>query len=367
MAKDTEYKKILDYLYSLESPEIKLGLERVQSLLDKLGNPEKGLLCIHVAGTNGKGSVCAMLQSVLMEAGYKVGMYTSPHLKRFNERIRMNNNLITDREIAGCFLKIKPNATNQSFFEITTAMAFLYFREKNVDFAILETGLGGRLDATNVVNPLVSVITSIGLEHTELLGNTIEKIAFEKAGIVKEGMPVVTGAKGEALNVIKKIAKERNAPLFLTRKFKDVKFRYLNGEFQQQNKDIALTAIDALREFHKIKINENKIIDGIKKTRWPARMEMISRNVLIDAAHNPDGFKILKNELISIKKQKNIENFIFVIGIQTDKKIHTMLKTISPLVSAVVFTRSKNPKAAEPAELLRIFNTLETLNPKKTK
>src|SRR3989338_8972413 len=366
MAKDTEYKKILDYLYSLESPEIKLGLERVQSLLDKLGNPEKGLLCIHVAGTNGKGSVCAMLQSVLMEAGYKVGMYTSPHLKRFNERIRMNNNLITDREIAGCFLKIKPNATNQSFFEITTAMAFLYFREKNVDFAILETGLGGRLDATNVVNPLVSVITSIGLEHTELLGNTIEKIAFEKAGIVKEGMPVVTGAKGEALNIIKKIAKERNAPLFLTRKFKDVKFRYLNGEFQQQNKDIALTAIDALREFHKIKINENKIIDGIKKTRWPARMEMISRNVLIDAAHNPDGFKILKNELISIKKQKNIENFIFVIGIQTDKKIHTMLKTISPLFSAVVFTRSKNPKAAEPAELLRNFNTLETLNPKKT-
>ena len=211
-------RKILDYLYSLESSKIKLGLENIQNLLNKIGNPERNLKCIHVAGTNGKGSVCAMLFCILREAGCKIGLYTSPHLKKFNERIRVNEHFIMDREIVDYFLKIKPHITTQSFFEITTAMAFLYFKEKNVDFAVLETGLGGRLDATNVVIPLVSVITNIEIEHTDLLGNTIEKIAFEKAGIIKNKVPVVAGAIGKALGVIKKVAKERNAPLFSVKK-----------------------------------------------------------------------------------------------------------------------------------------------------
>ena len=168
------HKKILKYLYSLESPEIKLGLDAIQSLLDKIGNPEKKLKCIHVAGTNAKGSVCAMLFYSIKEAGYKVGLYISPHLKIFNERIRINDSLITDKEIVKYFLKVKNYITNQSFFEITTAMALLYFAEKNVDFTILEVGLGGRLDATNVITPMASVITNVGLEHTEILGKTIE-------------------------------------------------------------------------------------------------------------------------------------------------------------------------------------------------
>jgi len=352
------YKKVLEYLYSLESPKIKLGLERVQQLLDKIGNPEKKLRFIHVAGTNGKGSVCSMIFYALKKAGYKTGLYTSPHLKKFNERIRINNKEITDKEIVEYFLKVKPCMTSQSFFEITTTMALLYFKEHNVDFVVLEVGLGGRLDATNAVTPLVSVITNIELEHTEFLGKTIGKIALEKAGIIKNGIPVITGAKSIALKAIKKIAKERNAPLFLVKKYPDVKFDYLNGAFQQQNKDIALTAIGVLQKSNSIKINKNQIINGIKKTRWKGRMEFISRNVLADCAHNPAGFEALKKELLILKKQKNIENFIFVVGIQNDKEIATMLKVISPLISTIIFTKSRHEKATKPENLLKIFNKI---------
>src|SRR3989344_3935982 len=229
-----DYRKTLEYLYSLESSKIKLGLENIQNLLSKIGNLEKQLKFIHVAGTNGKGSVCSMLFYILKEAGYKVGLYTSPHLKRFNERIRINGHFITDKEIVDYFLRVKPHITTQSFFEITTAMAFLYFKDKNVDFAVLEVGLGGRLDATNVVTPLISVITNIELEHTDLLGDTIEKIAFEKAGIIKDNVPVVTIAKGKALETIKKIAKGKNAPLYSAKKYGSIQFDYLNGSFQQE-------------------------------------------------------------------------------------------------------------------------------------
>jgi len=352
------YKKILKYLYSLESPKIKLGLDRIQGLLGKIGNPEKELKCIHVAGTNGKGSVCAMIFCILKEAGYKVGLYTSPHLKRFNERIRINNKEITDKEIVEYFLKVKPYITKQSFFEITTAMAFLYFNDRKVDFAVLEVGLGGRLDATNVAVPLVSVITNIGIEHTDLLGSTIEKITFEKAGIIKNNVPVVAGAKGKALEVIREAAKQRNAPLFLVKKFGNVKFNYLNGDFQQQNKDIALTTINILKKSYQIKINEKQITSGIKKTKWQGRLEFISKNVLVDCAHNPSGFEVLANELKIIKNKRKIKNFIFVVGIQKDKDIPIMLKTINPLISAIIFTKSKNEKAAKPKELLKIFNQM---------
>ena len=352
------HKKILKYLYSLESPKIKLGLGRIRNLLGKIGNPEKQLRCIHVAGTNGKGSACAMLFYILKEAGYKIGLYTSPHLKNFNERIRVNDKLITDKEIVDYFLKIKPQITNQTFFEITTAMAFLYFKEKNVDFAVLEVGLGGRLDATNVVSPLVSVITNIGLEHTEILGNTLEKIAIEKAGIIKKNVPAVTGAKGKALKVIENIAKKRNAPLYSIKKYPKIKFRYLNGDFQQQNKDIALTTINLLKKYHKIKISQQQIINGLKKTQWYGRLQFISKNLLIDCAHNPSGFKVLKKELMLIKKQRNIRNFIFVIGIQQDKDMQIMLKTINPLISTIIFTKSKNEKAKNPKQLLDIYNSV---------
>ncbi len=347
------YSRILKYLYSLESSKIKLGLENIQNLLDKIGNPERQLKCIHVAGTNGKGSVCSMIFYILKEAGYKVGLYSSPHLKKFNERIRINNHFITDKEIVDYFLKIKQYIRNQSFFEITTAMAFLYFKEKNVDFAVLEVGLGGRLDATNVITPLISVITNVDLEHTDILGGTIDEIAFEKTGVIKNNIPIITGAKGRALFVIKRIAKEKNAPLFLNKKYKKVNFKYLNGNFQQENANIALTAIDVLKRFYSIKIAKKQIYYGIRKTKWKARFEFISKNVLVDCAHNPTGFKILKNELIKYKNK--FKEFIFIIGIQNTKDISSMLKTINPLISIVIFTKSQHEKSSEPEYLKKIF------------
>ena len=352
------HRKILQYLYSLESPVIKLGVDRIQNLLDKIGNPERNLKCIHVAGTNGKGSVCSMIFHALKEAGCKVGLYTSPHLKRFNERIRVNESLITDKELVEYFLKIKPHITSQSFFEITTAMAFLHFKEKNVDFAVMEVGLGGRLDATNVIVPLVSVITNVGFEHTDILGNTIERIAFEKAGIIKISVPVVTGAEGKALAVLKKIARERNAPLFLQGKHRRIKFKYLKGEFQQNNKDTALTTLEILKKYHKIEINDKTIIKGIEKTEWHGRFQFLSKHVLIDCAHNPDGMKLLVNELKKLK----FKEFIFVAGFSQDKDVKGILKIIQPLTSSIIFTKSKNEKASNPAQLLRAFNSLNKKN-----
>jgi len=349
---------MLAYLYSLETHEVKLGLERIQSLLDRIGNPEKRLKCIHVAGTNGKGSVCAMIQSILMEAGYKVGMYTSPHLRNFNERIRINNHFITDVEVVDYFLKIKPYMADQSFFEVTTAMAFLYFKERKVDYAVMEVGLGGRLDATNVLNPLISIITNISLEHVEFLGNSIEKIAYEKAGIIKQNIPVVTGAKGKALKVIRKIANERNAPLTLPEKFNDVNFKNLNGSFQQQNKDIAMTAIYILKYSGSIKLNENQIKNGIMNAKWPGRLDFIAKNVLIDSAHNPGGFRVLKKELMIFKIQRKIQNVIFVVGFQNDKDIDEIFKIIGPLASSIIFTKSGNTKAAKTKDLLRTFDKI---------
>lgn len=361
------YKKILKHLYSLESPQIKLGLDRIQNLLNKISNPEKPLKCIHVAGTNGKGSVCSMIHYAFIEAGYKVGLYTSPHLKKFNERIRVNGMQITDKEVVEYFLKLKPHVTDQSFFEITTAMAFLYFREKNVDFAVLEVGLGGRLDATNVVNPLVSVITNIGLEHTGLLGKTIEKIACEKAGIIKQNVPVVTGSEGKALEVIEEIAKKRDAPLFLPKQCKRINFKYLHGEYQQQNKDLALTTIYILKKFYFSKIKFFQIRKGIRRTVWPGRMQFIGQNVLVDCAHNPSGFKALRNELINIKKRKKIKNLVFVIGLQQDKDIKEIFKIIRPLASATIFTKSKNKKSANPEDLLETLKKIDNNQNIKTK
>ena len=352
-----EHKKILKYLYSLDSSKVKLGLKNIKALLKKLGNPEKRLKIIHVAGTNGKGSVCMMISSILQEAGYKVGVYTSPHLKKFNERIRINDRLITDKEILGYYLKIKPKITSQSFFEITTAMAFLYFYEKNVDFAVLEVGLGGRLDATNVANPLASVITNIGLEHTDILGNTIEKIAYEKACIIKRNVPIVTGAEGKALDTIKKTAKKRNAPLILNKKYKknrnntfninnykNLKLNNLKGDFQLENASTALTAIEALNKFHNLKINKNIIKNGLRNAKWEGRFEFLGRNILIDCAHNPSGFEVLIKEI----KKLDYKKLILVTGLMKDKDIEKIIELLNPVADYFIITKAKNERAAEP-------------------
>jgi len=298
-----------------------------------------------------------MISSILQEAGYKVGVYTSPHLKKFNERIRINDRLITDKEILGYYLKIKPKITSQSFFEITTAMAFLYFYEKNVDFAVLEVGLGGRLDATNVANPLASVITNIGLEHTDILGNTIEKIAYEKACIIKRNVPIVTGAEGKALDTIKKTAKKRNAPLILNKKYKknrnntfninnykNLKLNNLKGDFQLENASTALTAIEALNKFHNLKINKNIIKNGLRNAKWEGRFEFLGRNILIDCAHNPSGFEVLIKEI----KKLDYKKLILVTGLMKDKDIEKIIEMLNPVADYFIITKAKNERAAEP-------------------
>lgn len=376
------HNQILKELYSLDSPKFIQSLVNMKALLKELGNPEKKLKYIHVAGTNGKGSVCAMISSILADAGYKAGLYTSPHLKRFNERIRINNQLITDQEIAGYYLKLKPHITNQTFFEITTSMAFLYFKDKKVDFVVLETGLGGRLDSTNVINPLISVITNIGIEHTEYLGKTIQKIAYEKAGIIKKNIPVVTAAEGLALATIKKISNKQNSKLIAVNKKNTIKkynkqnnqwyfdfsnyghltLNNLRGEFQILNASIAIKTIEALNNNNKIKINQKNIQNGLKNAEWPGRFQFIGKNALVDCAHNPDGFKLIVKELKNLKYNK----LIIVIGFSKDKDIGKISKIISPLADKIILTKSNNERAAEPIMIKKYFkNSIIIKNPKK--
>ncbi|MFH0868584.1 MAG: folylpolyglutamate synthase/dihydrofolate synthase family protein [Candidatus Woesearchaeota archaeon] len=346
--------QILKELYKLENVKFIQSLANMEILLKKLHNPEKNLKYIHVAGTNGKGSVCAMLSSILTNAKYKVGMYTSPHLKKFNERIRINNKPITGKDIAKYYSKVKSYITNQTFFEITTSMAFLYFKEKKVDFVVLETGLGGKLDSTNVIKPLISIITNVGIEHTEYLGNTIKQIAYEKAGIIKEKIPVVTAAKGIALAAIKKISNKKNSPLFIikTNKIKKIKLNNLKGKFQLTNAAIAEKTINILNNNKKIKINEKNIINGLKNTKWPGRFQFIKKNILIDCAHNPHAFRILVKELKNVKYNK----LILVAGFSKDKDIKTISKIIKPLANKVILTKSSNERAAEPEAIKKYFN-----------
>lgn len=358
-----QYKKVIKFLYSLERFKgIKLGLESINSLLEKLGSPYKELKVIHVAGTNGKGSVCAMLSSILQEAGYKVGMYTSPHLVDFRERFLINNKKITKNEVIKYFDIVKKQYTNETYFEFITAMAFLYFKDKKVDFLVLEVGMGGRLDATNVVKPLTAVVTNVSLEHTNYLGETIKAIAYEKAGIIKENTPTVTGAKNEALEVIKKVCREKNSKLFLTKhykkingyfdvnKYKNLKLN-LNGDFQLENAAVAVRVIDILNKCYGLKINKDSIKDGLKKTKWPGRLEFISKNILVDCAHNPAAFLELRKEIKKLKLK--FKRLILVIGILKDKDIKSIIKIIEPLTNIVIITKPKIDRASEPEDIAK--------------
>lgn len=329
----------LEWLYSLEHFGTKLGLERIKELLNKLNNPQSNLKCIHVAGTNGKGSVCAFLSSILKANGYKVGMYTSPHLKRFTERIQINGKEIEEAKLNQLIEKIKPLYTNQTFFEVTTAAAFQYFNEENVDIAVLEVGLGGRLDATNVITPLISIITHISLDHTHVLGKTINQIAKEKSGIIKENIPVITLAKNDALKTIKKIAKQHNSKVFIPKK-QSLELG-LKGNFQKENAALAIKAAELLN------INKTAIRNGLKNAIWPRRFEFIEKNILVDCAHNLDGIKSLSKE---IKKQK-YEKIITVTGILKDKDKSNMVKEIAGFSDYIIFTRPKTDRAEDPKEL----------------
>lgn len=371
--------KTLDYLLSLHGHGIKLSLGRIKELLRLLGDPQNNFPSIHIAGTNGKGSTAAYLSCISGKAGFKTGLYTSPHLIRFNERIQVSGRPISDKEMQRIAAKVRRAAKRMSghdrtltFFEFTTAMAFLYFKERSVDIGIIETGMGGRFDATNVITPLASVITNIGLDHTDYLGTKVEDIAFEKAGIIKRGVPVITAEeKAGALRVIEKASRQKGARLFnighdFTPKkrpkggldYSGIELEIkgltpgLRGAHQLKNAACALAAVEVLQE-RGFKIPVKSIRQGLKETVWPARIEVVSKRplVILDAAHNPGGALTLANAL----KGFRYKNLTLVLGIMADKDIRGMLSCLAPLADRIIACAPETDRAASPDVIIRML------------
>lgn len=289
------YKEAIEFLTSKDNFYIDLGLERISKVLDKLGNPQDSLKCIHVAGTNGKGSVCAMLDSILRTAGYKTGLYTSPHIWEYTERIKVDGKDIPKERLAQYIEQISKIKIHLTEFEILTVAMFLYFQEQNVEIAIIETGLGGRFDATNVIKQnLCAIITHIDLDHTERLGKTKDEIAFEKAGIIKPNCPVITSMGYEA---IRDKADETDSLFILTSPFVVPEFieaLSLKGTHQIENLALVINTINYLFK----EIDDKTIIAGLNKVKHPCRFEFFAdKNLIIDASHNPNGIEALRNNL----------------------------------------------------------------------
>lgn len=407
---ETAYQQALDYLYSFVdysltrnlrySPE-KFDLERMRALMERLGNPHQKYPVIHVAGTKGKGSVSALSASALRATGYKVGFYSSPHLVDFTERIQVNGEAISHSELVRLVEALKPHVAlidRLTTFELTTALGFLYFSEQKVDIAVIEVGLGGRLDATNVVTPLVSVITSLSYDHMAVLGNTLSQIAGEKAGIIKEGRPVVLAPqKEEARLVVEQVARERNAPL--TQVGRDFLFAALTHTTQQQTMLVwpaqdqplmdefsesggrtvwqpvrltipllgyhqvenAATAYATLQVARAsgVRITEEAIFKGFSSVYWPGRFEFLQRTppVVIDSAHNGDSALKLRLALDDYLPGLPI---VLVFGASEDKDIHSMLSELLPRVRFMIATQSEHPRAIEADKLVEIARQFGT-------
>ncbi len=350
------YDDAIGYIHSLYKFGSMPGLERVSQLLDAVGNPQDDLQFIHVAGTNGKGSVCTMTAKILECAGYKVGLYTSPYVLSFRERIQINGKFILKRTLASLTKKLIDTGIVVTEFEFITAMAFLYFKSKKCDVVVLETGLGGRLDATNVIKPpLVSVITSISLDHTAVLGDTIEQITAEKCGIIKEGCKVVASEQCEqALAVIKQKAPNVIVPCGYTAlesDFDGQKFIYddceyitaLLGEHQVEN---AVTAIETVKASG-IEVSEKNIMDGLKTVFHPARMEVVRRQplIILDGAHNPSG-------ALALEKLIKGKNFCAIMGVMADKDYSQVLECTAPHFEKIItVTVKENPRSISAKEL----------------
>ena len=374
-----DYQGTLQYLFNLERFGMKLDLSNITSILNGLGNPHLKFPSIHVAGTNGKGSVAAVLHSILCESGYKAGLYTSPHLVDFRERIRVGRELVEKNFIYDFVERLRKEIDEKhyTFFEVTTAIAFEYLAQKKVDLAIVETGLGGRLDATNMIKPVISIITNIGREHTKQLGNAIAQIAKEKAGIVKHSVPTITAAdQPEALEAIRSVCAEKNSELIhvqdgsgysvLNSSINGSKFSFssdsleyqdlelnLAGEHQVLNAVTALTAIEKLNQLG-WKVEEPAIRSGLKQVNWRARLEVFRKEplVLLDVAHNPAGIKAMIKALHQFFPEKQV---IFVFGVMQDKDHHSMLKEICKKAKFVVLTKPDYKRAAEPEALEEVL------------
>jgi dihydrofolate synthase / folylpolyglutamate synthase len=401
-----DYQEALDYLYSFVdfslnrsvrySPEL-FNLQRMMTFMDALGNQERDYPVIHIAGSKGKGSVASLCASALMAAGYRTGLYTSPHLIDFTERIKIDGKNIPYPDLVGQVEKIKPvvaTIPDLTTFEITTALAFLYFSDQKVDAAVIEVGLGGRLDATNVCHPLVTVITSLSYDHTSLLGETLTEISTEKAGIIKSGVPcVLAPQKDEARLVIERICEERGAPLIKVGK--DIFFAPLSRSLENQtllvwspSEQVDVTAfiesggLDEweptrltipLLGFHQVEnaataytallvanergllVNDTNIRDGFRLVVWPGRFEILQRYppVIVDSAHNRDSALKLR---LAIDDYFPGHPVILVFGVSEDKDIHGMFSELLPRVRQVIITQSYHPRAMQPDNLVEIVH-----------
>ncbi len=372
-----DYQEAMAYLKTLQKFGMHLGLQRIRALLECMGNPHWNLPCIHVGGTNGKGSVCAMLSAILSAADYSVGTYISPALHHFSERISVSGEPIPEDDLAAIITSLKPHVTalgkdgdHPTEFEVVTAAAFVYFAHMGVDVVVLEVGLGGRLDSTNIIEqPLVSVITNVGFDHMQILGNTLAEIAWEKAGIIKPGRPVVTGAvHPEALQVIQKRSGELHTPLYILGhdftaeglamswsgqsirgqsidSVYDEQQLALLGEHQVQNCALVLAVIDLLRK-EQYTIPEQSVHQALGAAKWPARFEVIQHNptVVIDGAHNSDGMHALAATLSTLAQSRGI---ILVLGILADKDWRRMSETAVGFAERIICVTPGSPRALE--------------------
>ncbi len=372
-----DLQSTLNKLYSLHQFGIKLGLDNITNFLIRLGNPQNKYQSFHVAGSNGKGSTISFIASILMEKGYKTGLYTSPHFVKFNERVRIDKTQITDEYICdfvnGNYKYIEEKSL--TFFEVTTAMAFKYFEDCKIEYAAIETGLGGRLDATNVITPIASMITSISEEHTEILGNTIEEIAFEKAGIIKPGSQVFVGIMPrEAEEVISKSAETNKSKIhfikdFLEEKEDSLKLKLLtknyniyatplHGRHQLLNASLAVKTYSTVMKDEENSAILNGISNVVKNTGIQGRYEVFKEKprIIFDSAHNPEGVRVFVNEFKKIFRKHSRRILIFTA--LRDKAAFEMLTILSPYFTDFYVTAVKNERALTIEELLKLCKTL---------
>jgi dihydrofolate synthase/folylpolyglutamate synthase len=390
------FEEAHDYLDSLQFHKIKLGLDSMQSFLAKVERPEKGLKFVHIAGTNGKGSVSVSLVTILGRAGYKVGLFTSPHLSSVRERFRINDEYITEKKFADLATRVRQVLGEEkiTYFEFTTALALLWFAEAGVDLVVLETGLGGRLDATNVIVPMVSVITNVSMDHEAYLGNDLQSVAFEKAGIIKKGVPLVSGAANDVtLEVVETRCREEQAPLYLYGRDFDSAVETgpvwswsainndlglenysrlccaMKGNYQRANSSLAIAVLQLLKK-HGFSCTEEDIRKGISEVRWPGRLEYIvlGRNdrkeevpgesadqirYLIDGAHNPAGVDSL---VTTLAEEYSFNRLVVVWGAMEDKDLALTVPAIGDMASTIILTQPEGERAAHPSQLLGVLS-----------
>ena len=350
------YREALAWLYGLQRFGIKLGLENIERLLATLRLDLRGSAVIHVAGTNGKGSVCAMIDSILRAQGYRTGLFTSPHLVTFRERICVNGEMISENAVAKGLTAIHDLVTDwkphPTFFEVATAIALKHFSDARIDIAILETGLGGRFDATNVIQPNVSVITPIDFDHERWLGKTLSEIAAEKAGIIKPGIPIVSAAqRPEAKEVIRARAAECEAPLqFVTAPYDETPIA-LAGPHQKLN---AALAIAALRS-GKIEIDDSAIAHGIATVQWPARFQRWDERTIIDGAHNPAAAQVLAG---TWREFFGDQRATLILAVLSDKDLRGICEAMAPIADSVLLPKIRGERAADPKTLARTFSAV---------